>query len=251
MDLTMAKFSGTEAELKLLIERIGLRGKWDGGGGKPHQFRDDSGAIMNWWPSKGTINFQGPADAKKVLEDAVTAALNAGGAPAPVAALPVKAPDKPKTIFVVHGHDSNSREQLERILLILKLEHFVLQNTAGGGMTIIESLEQHIGKEPAAEFGIVLMTPDDVGYAKRDGDKEAKARARQNVVLETGMLISSLGRKKVAILVKGHVELPSDAQGIIYLHYNDHVKETLPKLAQRLREAGFDLDPDALSRASS
>jgi predicted nucleotide-binding protein len=57
-------------------------------------------------------------------------------------------------------------------------------------MTIIESLEKKIGKQGEARFGIVLLTPDDVGYAKRDGEKEANARPRQNVVLEMGMLLS-------------------------------------------------------------
>ena len=37
--------------------------------------------------------------------------------------------------------------------------------------------------------------------------------------------------------------------GIIYLAFNDHVKETVPKLVDRLREAGFDLDQRAISEA--
>ena len=69
------------------------------------------------------------------------------------------------------------------------------------------------------------MTPDDRGYAKRDGETEIRDRARQNVILEMGMLLSSLTRGKVTILVKGHVELPSDAAGIIYIPFNDHVRD--------------------------
>ena len=60
-----------------------------------------------------------------------------------------------------------------------------------------------------------------------------QARARQNVVLEMGMLISAVGRSNVAILKRGHIEVPSDAQGILYIPFNDHVKETVPKLADR------------------
>ena len=48
-----------------------------------------------------------------------------------------------------------------------------------------------------------------------------------------------------ASLQKGHVEVPSDANRIIYHSFNNHVKETAPKLCQRLREAGFELDPNA------
>ena len=64
------------------------------------------------------------------------------------------------------------------------------------------------------------------------------------------MLISALGRRNVAILKKGHLEAPSDVQGIIYLPFNEHVKETVPKLVDRLRDAGFDLDQRAISQAS-
>jgi predicted nucleotide-binding protein len=46
------------------------------------------------------------------------------------------------------------------------------------------------------------MTPDDVGYANVDGPDKAAPRARQNVVLELGMLISAIGRPNIAILKK-------------------------------------------------
>lgn len=128
----------------------------------------------------------------------------------------------------------------------------MLQNTGGSGLTIIEALEREIGNHSdAARFGIVLLTPDDIGYAKEAGDKEAEPRARQNVVLEMGMLISALGRRNVAILKKQHLEVPSDAQGILYIPFNDHVKETVPKLVDRLRSAGFILNPESITRASS
>ena len=116
----------------------------------------------------------------------------------------------------MHGHDATSREQLELVLHKLGLQPFVLQNTDGGGLTIIESLEKMIGKNAASSFGIVLMTPDDVGYSKKDGDAESKPRARQNVIMEMGMLLSSLTRSRVAILQKGFVEHPSDTSDIIY-----------------------------------
>ena len=49
------------------------------------------------------------------------------------------------------------------------------------------------------DFGIVLMTPDDKGYADRDGSQATQPRARQNVVLEMGahstaMRVPSLDR---------------------------------------------------------
>lgn len=92
-----------------------------------------------------------------------------------------------------------------------------MANTGGHGLTIIEALEAKIGKNAASSFGIVLMTPDDMGYALSKGQDSAQPRARQNVVLEMGMLISSIGRRNIAILVKGHLEKPSDADGILYI----------------------------------
>jgi predicted nucleotide-binding protein len=160
-------------------------------------------------------------------------------------------PVKDRVIFVVHGHDHTAKEQLELVLHRLGLEPFVLQDSGCGGKTIIETLEGMIGKEAKSAFGIVLLTPDDMGYSKRDGDKEAKPRARQNVILEMGMLLSSLTRGRVAILQKQFLERPSDLDGVLYIPFNDHVKETVPKLAQRLQESGIPLDVTAIARASS
>jgi predicted nucleotide-binding protein len=153
---------------------------------------------------------------------------------------------------VVHGHDEVSREQLELVLHKLGIDHFILANSGGGGLTIIEALEAKIGHNAnATSFGIVLMTPDDMGYALSAGVDNVQPRARQNVVLEMGMLISSIGRKNIAILVKGHLERPSDADGILYLAFNNHVKEIVPRLSARLKESGFVLNPDKVANASS
>ena len=100
-------------------------------------------------------------------------------------------------------------------------------------------------------FGIVLLTPDDMGYKQEHGPENAEPRARQNVVMEMGMLIAAFGRDRVAILKKGHVEVPSDASGIIYLPFNNHVKETTAKLCQRFGEAGFELNSSAIAKASA
>jgi predicted nucleotide-binding protein len=64
------------------------------------------------------------------------------------------------------------------------------------------------------------------------------------------MLLSSLTRKRMAIVIKGYVEIPSDLEGIIRFHFNEHVKEIVPKLAQRLKEADFDLQADQIASAA-
>lgn len=160
------------------------------------------------------------------------------------------AADASRRIFMAHGHDLEARDQVELALHRLGLKPFLLVNSGGGGKTIIEALEGKIGRDYSSDFGIVLMTPDDMGYAKRDGSKKAQPRARQNVVFEAGMIVSSLTRERMAIVVKGSVEIPSDLQGIIRLEYKEHVKEIVPKLCQRLEEAGFELDPGQVAAAA-
>lgn len=78
---------------------------------------------------------------------------------------------------------------------------------------------------------------------------EAKPRASQNVIMEMGMLLASLARKRCAILQKGFVEIPSNMGGIITIPFNEHLREAVPKLVQRLQEAGFDLSPSAIGQA--
>lgn len=242
------KFFGTIEGLKSLIEAAGIRGEWDHNGLGKHSFRCENGGVLNWWPSTGTINPQG-TDERIALFEAALAAHSSGESGTGGRLTRVDA-RVPKHIFIVHGHDSDARDQLELALHRLSLRPYILMNTSGGGKTIIEALEGQIGRDYTSDFGIVLMTPDDFGYAKKDGDKKAEPRARQNVILETGMLLASLTRTRMAIIVKGHLELPSDLQGIIHLAYNDHVREIIPKLCQRLKEAGFGLEPDQIAAAT-
>jgi predicted nucleotide-binding protein len=253
------KFKGTREDLIGKVQSLGYVVEVRETGAAV-QLKTPDGAILNWYPGTGTVNYQGDAAASAQLKARLEPILGAAGVPAPPAfaavapvaeVAPAKVEAKGK-VFVVHGHDQTSREQLELILHKLGLDPFVLQNTGGAGLTIIEALEEEIGPNAAeVKFGIVLLTPDDFGYSKTDGADKVQPRARQNVVLEMGMLLSSIGRKNVAILKKGHVDVPSDAQGILYIGFNDHVKEVVPRLVDRLTNAGFVLDPSNITKASS
>jgi predicted nucleotide-binding protein len=249
------KFKGTHEELIGKIQSLGYSVE-ERDTGNALQIKTTDGAILNWY-STGTINYQGDTTASAQLKARLEPILGISTSQpfTPVSTNSDVAPAKVEAkgkVFVVHGHDQTSREQLELILHKLGLDPFVLQNTGGAGLTIIEALEQEIGPNSAeVKFGIVLLTPDDFGYSKTEGVDKAQPRARQNVVLEMGMLLSSIGRKNVAILKKGHVDVPSDAQGILYLGFNDHVKEVVPRLVDRLTNAGFVLDPSNITKASS
>jgi predicted nucleotide-binding protein len=237
----MPSFIGTIDDLKAAVEAMGLDGSWEDKPNACHKFTTRDRGGLNWSSTKGTIWFDGPPTAKDKLAAAAQSIVEAGV---------VKA-DENRTIFVVHGHDGDSREQLELVLHRLGLKPFVLQNTDGGGLTIIERLEHMIGKNARSSFGIVLLTPDDVGYSRAEGEAQAKPRARQNVILELGMLLASLTRERVAILQKGFMEHPSDVSGIIYIAFKDHVREAVPKLVGRLQAVGITLDPAKIAEASA
>lgn len=238
----MTKFHGTFNEIQDVVRSCGIAGDWalDPDANR-YGFRSKRGEILNWWPSKGTVQFQGKkSDAFRIAFEGA-----AGGA-TPKSAVDTASEAK---IFVVHGHDRDARDQLELVLMRLGLSPYILQNHDGGSQTIIEALEQNIYREAA--FGIVLLTPDDFGYSKLAGETEKQPRARQNVILEMGMVMAALGRPKMAILQKGALERPSDTDGILRIEFNDHVREIVPKLAQRLQAAGFNIDPRKIADASS
>jgi predicted nucleotide-binding protein len=235
------KFHGSLDDLKRRLEPLGLDGEWEPAPNDVWRLKCRDRSGMNWSENKGTIWCDGPAAVKSNLERKIEVALSDGTVPAIV--------PQDGTIFVVHGRDHESRDQLELVLRRLGLQPFVLQVTGGGGDTLIEALERQIGKSAQSSFGIVLVTPDDLGYLQTEKSEDAKPRARQNVIMEMGMLLASLTRKRCAILQKGFVELPSNMGGVITIPFNNHVREAVPKLVQRLQEAGFRLDPTAIGVA--
>jgi predicted nucleotide-binding protein len=148
----------------------------------------------------------------------------------------------PKTVFVVYGHDRDARNELEAMLRRWGLEPLILDQLPSGGHTIIEKLEHY---QSDVEWAVVLMTPDDVGALASEPARSAH-RPRQNVVLETGMLLGRLGRKNVAMLYKVSdppMELPSDIHGYIYIPFTKTVKEAASQLATEMENAGFHVIP--------
>jgi len=195
------------------------------------QLRLSNKAIVNVFDN-GTINFQG------LNTDAVKRAL--GGATAAAGEMPAKYAVK-RRVFVVYGHDKTCRDQLEAMVRRWGLEPLILDQLPTEGQTVIEKLE---GAMADADFGIVLATPDDEGFRVGHPDERAY-RARQNVVLELGMLLSQLGRQNVAILLKAqeNMERPSDIQGLIYIPFKDDVaKEAGVILAKTMVSRGYKID---------
>lgn len=140
-------------------------------------------------------------------------------------------------VFIAYGHDEEARSDLEKMLKAWNLKPLLLDNLPIEGRTIIEQLEHYI---PQCNFAIVLATPDDIGYPKNK-PKALKSRARQNVVLELGLLYSKLGRKRVAVILKEdeNFERPSDIDGVLYYSYRDSVIETEKKIKKELEHNGY------------
>ena len=182
-----------------------------------------NGCIINCW-DKGTANCQGK-NAEKITT------LLSGTTASSI---------QNRKVFVVYGHDNNARTQLEAMLRRWDLEPLILDQLISSGQTIIEKLEEYTQQ---ANFGIVLATPDDIGYPKNDESKK-QYRVRQNVVLELGMLLSRIGREKVAILLSQaeDMEKPSDIDGLIYIPFKDNVEETKLSLAKEMQNNGYALD---------
>ncbi len=202
------------------------------------------GTIVNWYSSGKSVVQGKDSDEKNILNTVINggnAATSTTSAYA-IPASPVSNTIKEPKVFVVYGHDTPARDQLELLLLRMNIKPVILSNMAPDGKTIIEALIANTD----VPYAVVLLTPDDEGHIAGKGD-EKKFRARQNVVLELGMFLAKLGREKVAILHKGNLELPSDINGLIYIPFKDSVQQAKNKLAASLQKAGFYIDIEHLS----
>ena len=231
----MAKLTDTQ------IEAIKKLGDCSVTGNGTTQIRTQDGAVINIGTNKNYW-IQGKKEAKEKAQQIINDIINNAQQPAQ---------QEDKQLFIVYGHDHTSREQLEFILTKLGVKHTKVTNNTG--MTIIEALE---GKISQIHAGIVLLTPDDYAIAKSDFERckannenyelLCSTRARQNVILEMGMLLAGLGRENVIVLRKEDTEIPSDISGVFYISYKEHVKETVKQLVERLKKIGFDVDMEKL-----
>lgn len=237
------KYFGKQEILDSKLLEKGIIGEWDKKDDR-NIFRAKDGGILIWY-NNGTLLCQGKEPSKSAINSIVSRHDKWDNDE-------IDSNKMKSNIFIVYGHDTTSRDQLELLLSKINInEYFILGKTSGKGLTIIEALENHLGKNGMATVGIVLLTPDDMGYSKKTGQETIKDRARQNVILEMGMLLSKLGREHTIILVKGNLERPSDLDGIIYLQYESHIKEVFGKLCERLENIGIYVDHKALTKVLS
>ena len=142
-------------------------------------------------------------------------------------------------VFIVYGHDTAAKDELVHMLHTWGIDALAIDALPTQGRTIIEQLEHYILQ---TNYGVVLATPDDIACSK-ENRTVMQCRARQNVVLELGMLLSKLGRSRVAILMKEfeNFEIPSDIDGILYIRFSNSVTEAENSLKRELNSHGYNI----------
>ena len=108
----------------------------------------------------------------------------------------IKSNHKFDKVFIVHGHDGELKFAVARLVEKQGLNAIILSEQANKGKTIIEKFEENRD----ASGAICLFTADDLGHSNSDIGE--KARARQNVVFETGYFMGKLGREKIVIIAE-------------------------------------------------
>jgi predicted nucleotide-binding protein len=139
-----------------------------------------------------------------------------------------------KKIFIVHGHDTETRNKVELFVRRIGLDPVILSETASKGMTIIEKIEANCD----VGFAIVLYTKCDEGRLR--GTIVLKDRARQNVIFEHGYMAARLGRSNVVALVEAGVEIPGDLSGIVYISLQD--SDWTQQVMREFQEANLQFD---------
>jgi predicted nucleotide-binding protein len=120
-------------------------------------------------------------------------------------------------IFLVHGHDQPTLQEIARFLERLDQDIVILREQPNQGRTIIEKFEEYAD----VGFAVVLLTPDDRGGPMTLPYDAQKPRARQNVILELGYFLGHLGRNRVCALYRPGVEIPSDYSGVLYVELDE------------------------------
>jgi predicted nucleotide-binding protein len=139
-------------------------------------------------------------------------------------------------VFLVHGSNDAAKQTVARFLERLNLDVTILHEQPDRGQTVIEKFEANA----SVTYTVVLLTADDVG-AVQSSPTDLHPRARQNVLLELGYFLGTLGRTHVCALREEGVEIPSDLSGVLYVPFDAEGAWKL-RLATEIKAAGIELD---------
>lgn len=141
-------------------------------------------------------------------------------------------------VFVVYGHNTSMRNEVERHLHTLNLCSIDLYHSSTGGLnSFIDSLTDVANSSQCA---IILLSADDITL---DIQKmKLQYRARPNVIFEMGLFLGKLGKDRILAIHEKHefFEFPSDIQGVFYIEYDKSKPDSWKtELDRRLRKIGF------------
>lgn len=153
-----------------------------------------------------------------------------------------KSPAISNKVFVVHGHDNELKNDVERFIHEIGLEPIVLHRQVDGGATVIEKIEANSD----VGYAFILLTPDEYAYtqdqqALEESHRHIELRARPNVIFEFGYFVGKLGRNKVCCLHKGDVVVPSDISGLVYKKVDSSIENQAYAIIKELKAAGYKL----------
>jgi predicted nucleotide-binding protein len=139
-------------------------------------------------------------------------------------------------VFIVHGRDETALKSVAEYVKSLDLVPIILREQPNRGRTIIEKFEEH----SKVRFAIAILTGDDEGRLAAENASGLRRRPRQNVILELGFFLGSLGRHNVCVLFSDGIDAPSDYNGVAYvaLDANEQWKN---ELRRELIAAGFSI----------
>jgi hypothetical protein len=87
------------------------------------------------------------------------------------------------------------------------------------------TLEALVDRLTQFDFAILILTPDDLVFSR----EEVKQSPRDNVLLELGLFIGALGRKRTFIVYdrNSRIKVPSDLAGVTSANYQLHASGNL------------------------
>ena len=267
------KYNGTLNSLRNGIADARIYGVWKVDRTGKHTFRSSSGGILNWWPSNGTVHFQGKDEGIIPLEHAFTGIArieqskqkkgktsadhekyNLKHSAKPRVKQNVFSDDEPNKkqvkpnpvvaaqgrIYIVYGSSDNDASlQLELILRNRGIEDIEVFDCDSNRNIFYEAIYDGTGRDHSNDFGIILLTPEEEGSHKRGSS--LRTRANQNLILRAGFILSAISRNRVAVIVEAGTEIPRDLQGLMRMSYNESISEIVPKLCHRLQEEKFEI----------
>ncbi|WP_270280590.1 TIR domain-containing protein [Enterobacter kobei] len=125
--------------------------------------------------------------------------------------------EKP-VVFIASSSEASLYAETVNLILAEEMHSEIWKNSFGLSTTTISSI---IKKTKEADYAVFIFHPDDKVFI-RDVEYDS---VRDNVVLELGMFIGSLGIDKCFILLPKSTErvfrLPSDLDGVIGSYYDD------------------------------